>query len=90
MTLPFLREFKLAGEVLFFVLASIAICAQGYGCSSVKYPSFESLVDKHGFIKLEGWIQHRGELILYTSKSNMEKHVRYPCCLSATFPSQKD
>ena len=64
---------------------SLASCASASDMDPVY---FTKRVNGEGDVELTGWLQVRGEVMLFNSRAAMEAKSRYPNCISGVFASQ--
>lgn len=68
-----------------FALLLAASCASSQASTP---PSFAATVKGAGNVTLTGWLQLRGEVMLFASQEAMRAKRRYPECISGVFKGQ--
>jgi hypothetical protein len=61
-------------------------CASGQAPIST---SFAEQVKGKGIVHLTGWLQLRGEVMLFSSRNAMQAKLQYPSCISGVFKDQE-
>lgn len=73
------------GAALLLVAVASSSCASGQALTP---PDFVTQVKGQGDVRLTGWLQLRGEVMLFASREAMRTKLRYPDCISGVFKDQ--
>lgn len=79
-----MKHFKNVIVVLKIIFSCVVFTVFACAPQSEKI-SFYSQIQQPGQVELAGWARLQGEIMLYSSRFDLEEENRYPACISGVF-----